>query len=219
MSCAPKRRGVRRGGAQIAIAETITAARVTIDLRIDGSAPVASAYGSAEMFLEGGPLGDRVALGKTGAPLTALALGGDYQVVYEAGSVASAMPQNRRFVLGEVSVGAEEASIEATITTMRLKGSVEIDGEPPIASAYDTAEVLLFDANSGGATPLIDTQKSDGSFDLRVARDALVSGGGLVKAEYEAMYRSVKPGPKLPRNHDVLLRGEGRGARRGRDGA
>jgi hypothetical protein len=192
-------------GAEIAIAETIVAARVTIDLTIDGSAPVASAYGSAEVFLEGGPLGDRVALGKTGAPLTALALGGDYQVVYEAGSVASAMPQNRRFVLGGVSVGAVDASIEASITTMRLKGSVEIDGEPPIASAYDTAEVLLFDANSGGATPLIDTQKSDGSFDLRVARDALVSGGGLVKAEYEAMYRSVKPGPKLPRNHDVLL--------------
>jgi len=187
----------------IEIDKSLEAVPVLMGVLIDGVEPEPSAYGSAEISLEG-PLGDRVVVGKTGEPLLAMALRGTYKLVYEAGAVASKMPQNRRFVLGEVVVGKDEP-IVAQITTVRLKGSVEIDGKAPIVSAYDTAEVLLYDAASGGATRLLQTQASDGSFDLRVVKDAALSNGQARYASYEAMYRSVKPGPKLPRNHDVLL--------------
>ena len=183
---------------------------LTVDLRFNNVAPGPSPADRGDIFLENRATGDRVHVGKTSdAPLRARVLAGRYDLVYEADTIASQMPRNRRALACTNLVVAptpppddaeapEEPVVPATtsatiacdISVVTLSGSVTFNGAPS-ASLYDTGRLTLVDARG---------ERTDLSLTHQGALSARVLAG-----TYDLHYTVQQSSDVTPHNVDARI--------------
>lgn len=202
LTCLPCKRTA--GAADVSIVAVPLSLRVLVD---HAPAPRTD-YEDGLLWLRDPLRGDAVYLGNSHDDiLSAAALPGTYDLVWQAQSGGTIVPVNAAAVLGRVQVrdgglqipedDADALSLEGDvlqvdIPTLEVSGALTIGDGAVSPSQYDNGRVYLLDPVSGDEIPLGETK--DGSYSVRI-----------VPGVYEVHYASKVSNGAAPVNADAFI--------------
>jgi hypothetical protein len=175
---------------------------------VDHEPAPADDYEDGVLWLRDALRGDEIELGNShDGMLSAAALPGTYDLVWQAQSGGSVVPTNAAAIVGRVQVREgglqipEDESdaltldgnvLQVDIPTIELSGEITIDqgGVPP--SQYDNGRVYLLDPESGDEITLGDTK--DGAYSVRI-----------VPGVYEVHYQVKVSNGGAPLNENAFI--------------
>jgi hypothetical protein len=157
----------------------------------DGAPAPDSPAENGRVWLRNGDTGDQILLGTTNAGIySVLVTPGDYTLGYEGITGAEVAPANHRGTFGDVTIPAEDSTLDVDIPTVRLSGAFSFDGlaAPDLATEYGRITLR----NDDDAIGLGDTRA--GGYDVRVLPGA-----------YDVVYEAIVGTEIAPANHRAVV--------------
>lgn len=186
----------------------ITSVPFTVRVLIDGVAAPAGEFEDGQLFLRDRVRGDEIALGNShDTMLSAAALPGTYDVVWQRESGGAVVPMNSGAVLGRVQVRSDGLWLGETggsaldingdvldvdIPTLVASGDFSFNGTAAPDTPLENGRVFLLDPATGDEITLGHTK--DGNYSVRV-----------IPGTYEVHYAALVSNGLAPVNHDAYI--------------
>jgi len=165
---------------------------LTVDVLVNGETPPDSDYEDAILWLRDRASGDQVRLGHLReGQLSATVLPGNYEFIYARETGGQIVPRNGEGVLRRMEL-SESQSVLLDIDSVRVTGDLQLGGEAPPDSQYETGWVVFIDTQT--QDEIVVGQTRDGHYDTR-----------LMPGEYNVHYRRILGGDVVPRNGDARI--------------
>ncbi len=168
-------------------------APVSGGVTLNGATPPASEYDDGRIYLRNAATGDSVLIGSTrlGA-VGGLVVPGEYELSYAVEAAGVSVPQNAEAYLGQVTVVENEPlQLPVEISSGLLTAAVTVEGQAPVPSADDIANLRLLDTATGDELTVGAVADGDFAVPLTAGRYVLL---------YEAQQTTL-----LPANQRAVL--------------